>query len=129
MELQAIRMVCAHEAPGSEEQPSLQTPSVCTVLFEALSLSALGVLVVEWLAAHPAYAPLAFSHATETRYEPVASLAGPRAVLVYTGVLLVRSHDEGASAPQPVPDLTSYDVPPDEREEFAHLLGAQATVR
>jgi hypothetical protein len=40
---------------------------------------------------HADHRLLTFSHALETRLEPVASLTGPRPYAVYTGILLVSS--------------------------------------
>ncbi len=59
------------------------------VAFEAPTLKALERILVEWMRMHPNYHPYSFSHAHETRWDASsASLAGPRPVSVYTGVLL-----------------------------------------
>lgn len=121
MELPAIRMACPCEESG-DGQSRCQESSTCAVLFETRSLTGLGTLVVEWLAAHPTYAPLSLSHAAETRLEPAASLAGPRAVPLYSGILLVRLNNGGASEPLSPPDLAWHDLPPDERDELLELL-------
>ncbi len=66
-------------------------PEACAVAFEAPTLQELGSTLTQWMTMHPHYHPYSFSHAHETRWDYApASLAGPRPVSVYTGILLVR---------------------------------------
>lgn len=77
-------MVCPQQ-----ESDAGTAAAVCALVFEAPTLLALSTSVANWVNAHPQYRLLTFSHALETRLEPVASLADPRPSAVYTGVLLV----------------------------------------
>lgn len=124
-------MVCTHASHQTHamldavDDGECQDSHVCAVLFEAPSFIALGGLATQWLADHPRSTPLALSHATETHYEPVASLAGPRAVIVYTGMLLVRFGSRDMSAPLPGPDHAWRDMPSGERDRLVQLLRDQ----
>jgi hypothetical protein len=72
-----------------QERDDDQQTAVCAIVLEAPTLLALSTSAADWMNAHSDYRLLTFSHALETRLEPVASLAGPRPYAVYTGVLLV----------------------------------------
>jgi hypothetical protein len=98
MHLQETRVVC-------EER----TGQVCVVLFEAFTLGELGQALAQWEATHPQSLSVSFSHAAETRWEPGASLAGPRPVTVYTGMLLVRAGRSGRESVEEHPVL--YETP------------------
>jgi hypothetical protein len=80
------KMICERS-----EETDCEELGVCTILFEAPTLRTLSGILTRWLMTHRRYRPISFSHAFETRWEPVASLAGPRPLSVYTGVLLVHS--------------------------------------
>jgi len=81
--------------------------AVCAIVLEAPTLLELSKSAMDWMNAHPHYQLLTFSHALETRLEPVASLAGPRTYSVYTGVLLVGPPSRAQEHEQP--ELPSRD--------------------
>jgi hypothetical protein len=81
------------QAIQQSETQTGQRTEVRAVSFEAHQLDELSRQVTGWLMEHPSVAPVAFSHAAETRPEirnPV-SLAGPEARVFYTGILLVQA--------------------------------------
>ncbi|HTK07959.1 MAG TPA: hypothetical protein VL485_12375 [Ktedonobacteraceae bacterium] len=67
------------------------TAAVRSIVLEASTLLELSKRATDWMRAHPHSQLLTFSHALETRFKPVAGLAGPRPYSVYTGMLLVGS--------------------------------------
>jgi hypothetical protein len=83
---------------GGQHPSSCAAGSLCCVLFEAPTLPALGEQLIAFLQRYPQSAPLTFSHAHQTRWEPRASLAGPAASSLYTGLLLLRMHAPGHRA-------------------------------
>lgn len=91
MEFREPTMVCERKdgGPCAERDP-------CAVIFEAPTLGELGGAIARWIAANPRYTPTLFSHAAETRMEPMSGLAPNREVTVYTGVLLVHRTDNAA---------------------------------
>jgi hypothetical protein len=103
---------------GEQHPPSCVAGSLCCALFEAPTLSALGELLVAFLQRYPQSVPLTFSHAHQTCWEPRASLAGPSASSLYTGLLLLRMHTPGHRVSE-IPDPTER--VPGEGEE----VGAQ----
>jgi hypothetical protein len=68
-----------------------ENAAVRSIVLEAPTLLELSKSATDWMNAHPHYQLLTFSHALETRLEPVAGLVGPRPYSAYTGVLLVGS--------------------------------------